>query len=743
MKKIKYLLLSVMLLIVASSVYGQEPTQIPAGGTWTTARGIINTNMTQVYDSLQSLRYSTNLNYSFIESHADSITAHTAKIALRLLKSDTASMLANYTRNGELNSALAAKVNISDTAAMLAHYALLSEVGSGGGLTSEQVATQINDSLTALYNDAEVGIQLQDSTGNAVGNYVTRKALNDSIAANLGSAVGLTLNSGTLTLTGDLATADDITFFTNGDGQYDLPAGGGNLTIMSQVQGWISDSLDAFISGGSEGIALSDSIGISEGNYMTRLQTANLISDSLDLFTPGASMDYDTIAYLEERIDSLVTVVEAFRIEVNDLIAAVEAIGVDITPPRFSSAELGSFANDTLIVLMDNDDIQQDSIPLASAFNLTEGGNQFGIDHVLIGNDTLYMVLDSIGHPGMTYLLDYTQPTSTPTNHALQDSTGNKTASWTNRSVTNNFLPLVASIDVWGTAGATTITTSGGTLQMLKKTLPTNAGDTTAVWSVVNGTGDADISVGGLLTAVANGTVNARATANDGSAVYGQEEITISGQASAPPSFIASDGYTKGWYIADETDDITMTNNYVSLWEDHLGGGENLSQGDGGSQPLWSTSGITFDGVDDELMNSDFALNQPIFIYVVMNQLASSANSRILLFRTAPYGFVGQSNQSGILSITMNGYDNYIEPTTAIGEVGIYRIYLNGASSKFIYNNGTPVTGSVGTNAMVQLALGHGGLPSNVRFLEIIVRQVSESSNDETAIYNYLADKYL
>lgn len=59
-----------------------------------------------------------------------------------------------------------------------------------------------------------------------------------------GGTVGITLNSGTLTLNGSEGTADDITFYTNGDGSYNLPAGGGNLTIMSEVQGWINDSLD-------------------------------------------------------------------------------------------------------------------------------------------------------------------------------------------------------------------------------------------------------------------------------------------------------------------------------------------------------------------------------------------------------------------------------------------------------------------------------------------------------------------
>jgi hypothetical protein len=90
---------------------------------------------------------------------------------------------------------------------------------------------------------------------------------------------------------------------------------------------------------------------------------------------------------------------------------------------------------------------------------------------------------------------------------------------------------LVSSIDVFGTGGATTISTNGGTLQMLKKTLPTNAADTSATWSRTNGTGTANISAGGLLTALTNGTVTARATANDGSAVYGEEEITISNQS--------------------------------------------------------------------------------------------------------------------------------------------------------------------------------------------------------------------
>ncbi len=49
-------------------------------------------------------------------------------------------------------------------------------------------------------------------------------------------------------------------------------------------------------------------------------------------------------------------------------------------------------------------------------------------------------------------------------------------------------------------------------------------------WSIANGTGQATISSSGLVTAIANGTVTARATANDGSGVYGTLVITISNQ---------------------------------------------------------------------------------------------------------------------------------------------------------------------------------------------------------------------
>ena len=88
----------------------------------------------------------------------------------------------------------------------------------------------------------------------------------------------------------------------------------------------------------------------------------------------------------------------------------------------------------------------------------------------------------------------------------------------------------VTGIVVTGQGGATTITTNGGTLQLTATVSPANATNPAVTWSVINGSGSATISNTGLLTAVSNGTVTARATAQDGSDIFGDLVVTISNQ---------------------------------------------------------------------------------------------------------------------------------------------------------------------------------------------------------------------
>jgi uncharacterized protein YjdB len=94
---------------------------------------------------------------------------------------------------------------------------------------------------------------------------------------------------------------------------------------------------------------------------------------------------------------------------------------------------------------------------------------------------------------------------------------------------------IVSAITVTGTGGATTITVDNGILQMLYHVDPHDATNQTIVWSIINGTGQASITTGGRLTAMENGTVTVRATATDGSGVYGELVVTISNQTTIIP----------------------------------------------------------------------------------------------------------------------------------------------------------------------------------------------------------------
>jgi uncharacterized protein YjdB len=103
-------------------------------------------------------------------------------------------------------------------------------------------------------------------------------------------------------------------------------------------------------------------------------------------------------------------------------------------------------------------------------------------------------------------------------------------------TISNQVINLVTSIVVQGQGGVSTINTNAGTLQMIATVLPTNATNSTVSWSVQNGTGSATINATtGLLTAISNGMVTVKATANDGTNIFGTKVITITNQSTNLP----------------------------------------------------------------------------------------------------------------------------------------------------------------------------------------------------------------
>ena len=94
--------------------------------------------------------------------------------------------------------------------------------------------------------------------------------------------------------------------------------------------------------------------------------------------------------------------------------------------------------------------------------------------------------------------------------------------------ISNQIIPI-ESINLSSSSNSS-ISTDNGTLQLQSELFPSDATTKTLIWTVQNESGKASISPTGLLTAEQNGTVTAIATANDGSGIKGELQITISNQ---------------------------------------------------------------------------------------------------------------------------------------------------------------------------------------------------------------------
>ena len=142
--------------------------------------------------------------------------------------------------------------------------------------------------------------------------------------------------------------------------------------------------------------------------------------------------------------------------------------------------------------------------------------------------DYVLRTLDAAGRSGGYLELDGNAP---PSAEGMLHHNNLKGRGWTVFITDPGQKIPVTGINVSGEDGATTITTDKGTLQVHAAVLPVFATDTTVIWSVINGTGRAVINDKGLITAIDNGSIIVRGTANDGTGIYGELVITISNQS--------------------------------------------------------------------------------------------------------------------------------------------------------------------------------------------------------------------
>jgi len=112
-------------------------------------------------------------------------------------------------------------------------------------------------------------------------------------------------------------------------------------------------------------------------------------------------------------------------------VGVYDSIYPDHTAPIALSAEIGD-RDDSILVIIFDEYLDQDSVPPTSAINVTEGTATWGVNALTISGDSLLVAGDSVGDVDSTYLVDYTRDFP-----YLQDTSENTVVNFADTTVTN------------------------------------------------------------------------------------------------------------------------------------------------------------------------------------------------------------------------------------------------------------------------------------------------------------------
>jgi hypothetical protein len=174
-----------------------------------------------------------------------------------------------------------------------------------------------------------------------------------------------------------------------------------------------------------------------------------------------------------------------------------------------------------------------------------------------------------------------------------------------------------------------------------------------------------------------------------------------------------------------------------------------LRQSSALAQPLFSSSGVTFNGVNSWMKTDVFPVSQPLSCYIVLKQVTWRINGYIHDGLASDYCYVlSQSpypNTSPNLAMYGGGW-GLINSNLPVGIVGVITEITNGANCSLQVNNFSPVTGSLTTispNGFTIGSVANGdGQNGNFQIQSIIFRQGVDDANTQTKIKNYLYSKY-
>lgn len=204
---------------------------------------------------------------------------------------------------------------------------------------------------------------------------------------------------------------------------------------------------------------------------------------------------------------------------------------------------------------------------------------------------------------------------------------------------------------------------------------------------------------------------------------------------------LLTDGNTKGWYNIGDGSATYVTkdgSNVVSAWIDLIGTND-LTQATSDNRPVYSSSGITFDGSND-LLSASFTYANPQVVYIRFKQITFTNADGIFDGITDASMGLWQNGSSPNLSLFIAGAvaDN---TDLALDTFGVVRVIYNPDGGSIRVNNETATTGGeVSTGTSGGFSLGDSGAfgASNIQVQEVILRAVVDSSGDDELIMTYM-----
>jgi len=201
---------------------------------------------------------------------------------------------------------------------------------------------------------------------------------------------------------------------------------------------------------------------------------------------------------------------------------------------------------------------------------------------------------------------------------------------------------------------------------------------------------------------------------------------------------------TVGWYVTDESSYVTLSGINVTSWHDISGNNNHLLQSDTSKAPHYTSDGLFFDGVNDFLRKEISGLAQPIYLYLVIDQITYTDNDRLLAGWQTDVGRIMQSIPNPVIT-AWAGTQSKANYNMTLNRYHVLRCLFNGVNSVLQVGNSDVVTGDFGANPLGGLTLGsRGSLTdgySNIKVKELIIRNVADNGAISNTIYQYLANK--